>query len=320
MADQSVEHIPHGLSCGAPPGRAQAQSMTQPTTPPAALPADGPADLFNRQRRIARRAARRGDDFFGATMVDGLLDRLSLVRRDFVRILLIGERDSGLTTLLTARGMEVDVTEPMIGGTGRGAETDQLDVELGSYDLILWPGGLESINDVPGALLRARLALRPDGLLLGACLGDGSLPVLRAALRAGAVASGRPAAARMMPQLAVAALGDLMQRTGFALPVVDVDVLALRYQGISGLVRDCRCAAATALLAGPVPPLTRQEWAATAAAFAHTGGDDRTVETVRIIHFSGWAPDPSQPKPARRGSGTTSLAAALRQSGIASDS
>ena len=290
--------------------------MTQPTN----LPADQQADLFNRQRRIARRAAARGDDFIGKTMVEGLLDRLSLVRREFTRVLLIGARDVDLMTTLTARGMRVDVTEPMIGGMGLGAETDQLDVEPGSYDLILWPGGLESINDVPGALLRARLALRPDGLMLGACLGDGSLPMLRAALRAGAVASGRPAAARMMPHLAVAALGDLMQRAGFALPVVDVDVLVLRYQALSGLVRDMRGGATTALLAGPVPPLTRHEWAATAAAFADASADGGIIETLRIIHMSGWAPDPSQPKPARRGSGTTSLAAALRQSGIASDS
>jgi SAM-dependent methyltransferase len=267
-------------------------------------------DIFDRHRRRARRGIARGADFIGQQITEALLERLALVTRGFTRALVLGGRSSTLVAALQDRGMTVDVAEPA-GGAGLAADPDHLDVAPGSYDLVLWPGGLESVNDVPGALLRVRFALRPDGLLLGALIGDGSLPMLRAALREGAIAADRPIAARMHPQIALQAMGALLQGSGFALPVVDVDALDLRYRSIGGLVRDLRSAAVTALLAGPVPPLTRTEWAATAAAFAAAGEGATTVETLRIIHFSGWAPDASQPRPARRGSATASLAAAL---------
>jgi SAM-dependent methyltransferase len=273
-----------------------------------------PADLFNRQRRMHRRQRRHAGDWLGEQISAALIERLDIVTREFRHALLIGGRDAALAEALRARGLTVDIAEPA-GGSGHHADEDRLDVEPGSYDLVLWPGGLEGVNDVPGALLRARLALRPDGLLLGACIGDGSLPMLRGAIREGAAIADRPAAARMMPQISLQAMGDLLQRAGLALPVVDVEELALRYRHIDGLIRDLRAHAATAMLAGPVPPLHRTEWAATAAAFADAGADGATVETVRVIHFSGWAPDASQPQPARRGSATASLAAALKQGG-----
>lgn len=267
-------------------------------------------DIFDRRRRRLRRALARGQDFVGQQLTDALLDRLSLVTRDFARALVIGGRSPTLVSALAQRGMLVDVSEPA-GGTGLAADPDQLDVAPGSYDLILWPGGLDSVNDVPGALLRARFALRPDGLLLGALVGDGSFPALRASLRDGAIVTGRPMAARMQPQISLQAMGALLQQSGFALPVVDVDDISLRYPSIDGLIRDLRGAALTALMVGPVPPLARQTWAATAAAFAAAGDSSGTIETLRLVHFSGWAPDASQPKPARRGSATASLAAAL---------
>lgn len=267
-------------------------------------------DIFDRRRRQARRALVRGQDFVGDQIVEALIERLGLVTRDFTRALVIGGRSPALVAALQQRGMVVDVAEPL-GGEGLARDPDQLDVVPGSYDLVVWPGGLDNVNDVPGALVRARFALRPDGLLLGALVGDGSFPALRAALRSGAVAAARPMAARMHPQISLQAMGALVQQTGLALPVVDVDALDLRYRTISGLVRDLRAAALTALLAGPVPPLSRAEWMAVDAAFTAAGDDAGTMESLRIVHFSGWAPDASQPRPARRGSATASLADAL---------
>lgn len=274
-------------------------------------------DLFDRRRRALRRQRRAPQDWLGEQIAAALDDRLSLVNRQFERVLLIGARSSQMEAVLRQRAFNLDMLEPA-GGSGLSADEDQLDVEPASYDLIVWPGGMESVNDVPGTLLRTRLALKPDGLLLGAAVGDGSFPALRIAIREGTTVTGRPPAARMMPQLTLQAIGDLLQRVGFALPVVDVEQFSLRYRHIDGLIRDLRGAALTSILAGPVPVLSRAEWTAIASSFAAQTTDDATIETVRIVHFSAWVPDPSQPKPARRGSATASLAAALqkgRQSG-----
>ena len=54
--------------------------------------------------------------------------------------------------------------------------------------------------------------------------------------------------------------------------------------------------------------------AAGAADFAdRADADGKTVERFEIIYLIGWAPSPDQPRPARRGSATASLAAVLER-------
>jgi hypothetical protein len=271
-----------------------------------------PRDLFDRRRRALRRARATGGegDFIGSEIASQITERLGDVTRSFGKVAIIGARTPQLVETLRSGGAEVTVIEqsaPLAATSGATpGEEDRLPVEPGSFDLILWPGGLESVNDVPGALLRCRLALKPDGLMLGACLAEGSLAALRAVLR---TAEAERPAARLHPQLALQAMGDLLGKTGLALPVVDVERLNVRYRSLSSLVRDLRAHAASAMLAGPVPALSRRAWQAAEREFLAAGGEEQLV----ILHWSGWAPDPSQPQPARRGSATASLAAALER-------
>ncbi len=276
------------------------------TAPPA-------RDQFDRRRRANRRDRRVGKkgDYLGTAMAEELLERLDDVSRSFTDALVIGGRNEAMVQSLTERGLRVTIVEPAPGRAVKSgaiaSDEDKLPVEPESFDLVLWPGGLEGVNDVPGALLRARMALRPDGLLLGCFVGDGSLPQLRAAF---ALAEQQRPAARLHPQIGAAAMGDLLQKIGLALPVVDVERLSLAYADLASLVADLRSAALTNVLAGPMAPLSREGWLAAQAAF--TDDDARTIETIRIVHFSGWAPHLDQPKAAKRGSATASLAEALR--------
>lgn len=252
-------------------------------------------------------------NFLAPIIAETLLDRLAMVTRPLPRVLLIGAHDTALAEQLRAAAASLTMFEagPNLAAT-RGAlvgEADAIDLPLGSFDLIVWPGGIESVNDVPGALVRMRALLAPDGLLLGAFVGDGSLARLRRAL----VSEGVRPVARLHPQIDLSAMGNLLQRTGFALPVVDVDALTVRYGDFFALVRDLRAAGLSNQMAAAPPPLTREETALVAAAFAaQADPDGRIAEQIRIIHFSGWAPHPDQPTPARRGSGTASLADALK--------
>ena len=55
-----------------------------------------------------------------------------------------------------------DFPERLAAATGAmGGEVDAIDLPLGQYDLIVWPGGLDAVNDVPGALVRLRALLAP---------------------------------------------------------------------------------------------------------------------------------------------------------------
>lgn len=284
-----------------------------------------PRLLFSPARQRAQRdrlaALPPGADFLAPIIAETLLDRLSMVTRAFSRVLLIGAHDPALAAHLRAAGGDVTIYEsgPRLAARAGAivGETDTIDLPFASFDLIVWPGGLDAVNDVPGALVRLRALLAPDGLLLGALVGDGSLPRLRRAMMADGVRS----IARLHPQIDLAAMGNLLQRVGFALPVADVDALTVRYGDMFALARDLRASGLASRLAPAPPPLTRDEAVRAASAFLDQADPDgRVAETFRIVHFSGWAPHPDQPKPARRGSGSASLAEVLKEGSKASPS
>lgn len=264
-------------------------------------------DRALRRKRRDRAAARYpAFAFLREHMLEGIAERLTEVKRSFRDVLDLGSFDGGFA-LPGAAITRIDAGAAFARASGGiQADEDRLPFPEASFDLIVSAGVLDQVNDVPGALIQIRRALRPDGLFLGAFAGAGSLAALR-----GAFLAAEPAA-RFHPQIDVRAAGDLLSRAGFALPVADVETLTVRYAGVANLLRDLRGMAATNLLPGAAP-LTRTTLARAAAGFAEQAGPDgRTAERFEIVYLTGWAPDASQPKPARRGSATASLADALK--------
>lgn len=281
----------------------------------------GPPAIFDRTLRALRRdrATRTGRaDFVRGHIAAELLDRLAIVTRQFADALEIGSADDALAGDLAARGIKLARSDAGALNAARAggmrADEDALPFAPESFDLILSAGGLDQVDDLPGALIQIRGLLRPDGLFLGGFVGAGSLPVLRQALAGAEAAGGRGASPRIHPQIDVRAAGDLMQRAGFALPVVDGETLDVRYGSLGGLVADIRAAGAqNLLLSRDRRPLTRMEAAAAHAAFAaRADADGRTTERLALVYLLGWAPAESQPRPARRGSATASLTQALK--------
>jgi SAM-dependent methyltransferase len=274
-----------------------------------------------RLRRLRRdRAAAAGDDgadYLLRQAADEILERLDLVTRQFSRALDLGTGRGYLADRLRQRGLEVTQLDAGVrfaaAAGGVLGDEDRLPMGEGAFDLVVSVGALDTVNDLPGALLLARRALRPDGLFLAAFAAAGSLPRLRAAMAAADEAEGG-AAPRIHPQIDVRAAGDLLQRAGFALPVVDSESVEVRYAGLPSLVADLRAMGATNILASRSrKPLGRRGYAAAIAAFAAGAESDGKIrERFEILHLSGWAPSPDQPQPARRGSATASLAHVLR--------
>lgn len=268
-----------------------------------------------RRDRAARRFA--DHDFLYAVMADQLLERLDDVTRDFSRALVIGCPDDRLAAALRAKGIAVTSADPgPVFAKAAGGDTvreDALPYAPGSFDLVLSCATLESVNDLPGALIGMNRLLEADGLMLLSFIGAGSLAKLRAALIA---ADGDRAAQRLHPQVDVRALGDLLHRAGFAMPVADSETLDVRYGSLFGLLADLRGMGAAQCLASAPPPLTRTGLARAAETFADMAdADGRTSERFVILHGSGWHPAPTQARPARRGSGTISLTDALKPRG-----
>jgi hypothetical protein len=109
-------------------------------------------------------------------------------------------------------------------------------------------------------------------------------------------------------------LGALLQRAGFALPVVDADRLAVRYDSAFALMRDLRRMGATnALVDRRRTPLRRATLMRMAEIYAQrfADADGRLRATFEIMWLSGWAPHPGQQQPLKPGTAKARLADAL---------
>ncbi|MEO8724365.1 MAG: methyltransferase domain-containing protein [Sphingobium sp.] len=270
-----------------------------------------PALRAKRRDRAAMHFSR--SDFLYRHMLDELIDRLGDVQRELVDVLVIGCPDTSARDQLKAMGKQVICFDPGYvnarANKGVQGQEDALPFTDDSFDLVIACGTLDSVNDLPGALVLIRRVLRPDGLLLAAFAGAGSLPQLRAALLVG---EGDRASAHIHPQVDVRSAGDLLTRAGFAMPVVDMDILDVRYGSILTLMTDLRHMGAGNVLTRQARPLTRTVLERAVAHFAQASAPDgKTTERFALLYLSGWKPDPTQPRAAKRGSATVSLADAL---------
>jgi SAM-dependent methyltransferase len=292
--------------------------MDLPLAPDPALeftPFDRRLRRLRRDRAAADPAGK--DHPLRRRLAEDLLERLGFVTRRFDRALDLGCGPGLLTEALRARGTQVEPADAGAAYAGKAGgvqcDEDRLPFPPGSFDLVVSAGTLDSVNDLPGALIQIRRALRPDGLFLASFVGAGSLPRLKRAMQAADEAEGRAASPHVHPQIDLRAAGDLLRRAGFALPVADAEPLTVRYSGMPQLVQDLRALGWTNLLSTRSRrPIGRIGYAAAQAGFAAAADSDgKTAERFEIVHLSGWAPSPDQPQPARRGSATASLATAL---------
>lgn len=282
-------------------------------------PSGAPFDRALRRIRRDRAWASGGADYLIERVADELVERLALVKRPLRDALDLGCGRGYLGARLRERGIATVSADAgarfAAAAGGVQCDEDHLPFADGAFDLIVSVGALDTVNDLPGALTLIRRALRPDGLFLAAFAGAGSLARLRAAMRAGEEAElGGRASAHIHPQIDVRAAGDLLTRAGFALPVADCETVTVRFPSLDMLIGDLRAMGATNMLQGRARRLFgKAGLAAARAAFsAHAEADGKVAERFEIVHVSGWAPGPDQPRPARRGSAGMSLADALK--------
>jgi SAM-dependent methyltransferase len=186
--------------------------------------------------------------------------------------------------------------------------------EPASLDLAVSLLSLQAMNDIPGMLIQIRRALRPDGLFMAAIVGGDSLNELRTAFADAESEVEGGLSPRVAPFADVRELGALLQRAGFALPVVDSERLTVRYDSAPALMHDLRRMGATNVMQErrrrPLKRATlRRMEEIYAGRFADADG--RLRASFEIIWLSGWAPHESQQKPLQPGSAAQRLADAL---------
>jgi SAM-dependent methyltransferase len=258
---------------------------------------------FHAARRARGRATRiAGDRFLDQAALEGLDDRLAAVTRRFEHGLWIGESLPAAIEPFARHWRVTDFDEREFLNAGE----IQCDLAISLYSL-------QAINDLPGALIQIRRALKPDGLFLAALLGGATLSELRESFAFAESETLGGISPRVAPFADVRDMGALLQRAGFALPVADVEKLNARYSDLASLARDLRAHGLGNVLAGRSKRfLGRRTLRAVenhyAAHHRSAGKLDATFET---IYLTGWAPDESQQKPLKPGSAQSRLSDAL---------
>ncbi|KAI4377563.1 hypothetical protein MLD38_015167 [Melastoma candidum] len=284
-------------------------------------------DLKRKQRDRAAWLA-RPKDVLVDTVATNILDRLQDCKKTFptalcmggsfhaVRRLMRGHEHGGIEKLIM-----MDMSEDMIRLCKKHEQDDQIEMvyvvgdeenlpmEECSLDLVISCLGLHWTNDLPGAMIQCRLALKPDGLFLAAILGGETLKELRIACTVAQMEREGGISPRMSPLAQVRDAGNLLTRAGFTLPGVDVDEYVVRYGSALELIEHLRAMGETNALLQRHAVLKRETALATAAIYESMfAAEDGTIPaTFQVIYMTGWKEHPSQQKAKKRGSATISF-------------
>jgi SAM-dependent methyltransferase len=280
--------------------------------------------IFDRRLLRVRQQRARSlgpETFLLDRVAEELAERLTAVLRRFERAVDLGTPTGALRRAVAASGKVVSI----IAAAPDAAQCDAsfprvaADEETqpfadGSLDLVVSALALQFVNDLPGALIQIRRALRPDGLLLAALIGGESLTELRESFAQAESEIEGGISPHVAPFADLRELGALLQRAGFALPVVDSERLTVRYQSVLALMRDLRRMGATNVLSERRRSLLKRATLARVAeiyAQRFTDADGRLRASFEVVWLSGWAPHESQQKPLKPGSAAQRLADAL---------
>ena len=245
--------------------------------------------------------------------------RLSLILRPFPLVLDLGTPFQAFgDTVCAQRGERHVHSLQDLQTSDSGKSQDRFEVlplKPSTYDLIVSGMMFHRINDLPGLLVQARAALKPDGLLMAVFPGGETLTELRQSLLQAESELTGGASMRVAPFIDVRSAGQLLQRAGFALPVVDSDNICVRYESMFDLIKDLRgFGASAAMLKRAHAPSSRTLFTRAAQIYAErfSDADGRIRASFEMIWISGWAAHESQQKPLKPGSAKAKLADALK--------
>ncbi|MDH5187685.1 MAG: methyltransferase domain-containing protein [Rhodospirillaceae bacterium] len=290
---------------------------------------NAPMQVFDRTTvmRHRDRAAKQlaAHDFLFMEAADRLCDRLDDVKRKFETALDLGCHGGEVAKNLGTRGGIKDLTQTDISPamaalaekTGHKAmvvDEENLPFADETFDLVLSNLSLHWVNDLPGALIQIRKALKPDGLMLASVFAERTLWELRESMMAAEIEIEGGISPRVSPFATVQDLGSLLGRAGFALPVLDTDTITVSYPDAFRLMADLRGMGENGAVSGRRKTFTREDTILRAASYYQEkfiDDDGRIPATFDIVTMTAWAPGPNQPQPLKPGTGEVNLSLVL---------
>ncbi|TAE34490.1 MAG: methyltransferase domain-containing protein [Alphaproteobacteria bacterium] len=249
-----------------------------------------------------------------------LMDRIMCINKHFERVVIIGATSTEWRNLpnigtcifadLVAERLPHDSSLRIL------CDEEWLPFAPNSLDAIISILTLHHLNDCVGALIQMRHALIPDGLMSCVTYGARSLHELRIALIHAEMQRTGGITPRISPFMEVRDAGALLQRTGYALPVIDSDLLDISYPSLHALLHELRQSGEQNALIERSKYFTAPQLFMDASQYYHehfSDAEDRLHATIELLFMSGWNPHHTQQQPSRRGSGTQSLRTLLAE-------
>ena len=272
-------------------------------------------DRALRQRRKQRIACRFHDHSFLTDWAARLLaDRLHDVNRRFPLALQLGA-DSTAATFTASGKIDRIITMDNAAPADIVGDAEFIPFAAHTADLIYSTLNLHSVNDLPGMLLQIKKTLKPDGLFIASMFGGETLHELRQSLMQAELDLKGGASPRVFPFADKQQMGALLQRAGFALPVVDSEIVTVTYENIFRLMHDLRGMGESNIIRGRHKTNPGRALFLRAAEHYHRNyaeTDGRIRASFEIIFLTGWSPHASQQKPLAPGSAKARLADALQ--------
>jgi NADH dehydrogenase [ubiquinone] 1 alpha subcomplex assembly factor 5 len=291
---------------------------------------NAPPLIFDRNRKKMQRnrAAMQFEqaDFLFDAVITQLNERLLDIKKEFKSILQLGAHDGRMRDHLKRFNPDQLITTDHADGFVSKAQKhafpnekimcvdeEILPFSANEFDLVIAPLTLHWVNDLPGCLTQIRRVLKPDGLFLGAVFGQNTLEALRTSFLQVEMDELQGVRPHLSPSLDIKEFGALMQRAGFALPVLDKEEISVRYNHLFDLMKDLRnMGQNSALMQDWKGFSSRKIFMDVAEDYAAKSPDAENIEAeFELIYFSGWTPHASQQKPSKRGSATHSFDEAL---------
>lgn len=265
--------------------------------------------LFNRTLQF-KRLARASEDFLLRDMCERLADRLSDIKQQFPLALDIGSMGRIGEYIPASAGVKKLVRMSRTHAMNVCADEEFLPFAENVFDVVLACGSLHFVNDLPGTLAQIARILKPNGLFLAMLPGGETLKELRASFEAAELELRGGISPRVSPFVDVRDAGSLLQRAGFALPVVDRELVDVSYAHPLKLLHDLRkMGQANALISAQKIFTSATLMMQMCDYYMQHFSDDegRIRATFELVTMTAWKPHPSQQQPAKRGSGAVNL-------------
>ena len=241
-----------------------------------------------------------------------ITNRLDVIKKEFETVLYIGHAP---TTFISQNKIKkiIHLTASKKTKGHIIGDDEFLPIKDNVLDLIISPLSLHHANDLLGALIQSQYSLKSDGLFIGALFGGETLHELRQSLQQAEMEIYGGISPRVAPFADIKSLGGLMQRTQYALPVIDSEKVIVEYSDFTKMLHDLRyMGESNVLLEKKSTPVSKKFWKRAEEIYKEQFSEnDKFIATFEIIFLLGWKPHESQQKPLQPGSAKNRLADSL---------